>query len=144
MSRSDDRAWPLEAFGRQVDGLTVPDLTFLRAAWDGADETVRTRAWKEVRQVVADLDRTVELQDLEERLVRWAGGEALRGVYPPYGVSGIEVRSNSQLRFDALPPLMDAGASLLLGEELSQQSADALIDPWRTLSEEPSADDAES
>lgn len=134
-SHRDERAWPLESFGRQVDGLMVPDLTFLRALWEGADEEARTHAWKEVRQVVHDLARTVELRDLEERLARWAGGEALRGVYPPYGASGIEVRANSQLRFNALPPLMDAGAALLLGDDLSRESSETLIDPWRSLVE---------
>ena len=137
-------------FGDQVDRLDAGDCMAMRAAWEGDDPSRRQRAWKEVDAAIATTGRSQAMERLETGLSRW---DAMAFIGPtmfayagglPAAVSLMAAGPDGGLaRQSAVPPLLDAGAALLVRDAISDDAFEALVGPWRSISEDGDEADGE-
>ena len=132
MSRPSAGDAALASFASRVDRLTGAQLVVLCDAWAADDEARRHQAWLEVRALADATGRTEDLRALEDGLVRWAGVPARSGLMP-LSILVPSLRAEAAQRRQSLPPLLDAGAALLLRDRLSPESFAALMHPWNEL-----------
>lgn len=121
------------ALGRMGEG----DLIELRAQWEGGDVATRERAWSKVHAMLRHDPRSRDLDEARDRLATWATGSGISwgGAFTrlPMIPGGLDV---TVMRRDAVPPLVDAIAAMLMEDALNDDERETLLMPLRSVTEQ--------
>jgi len=115
------------------------DLVALRAQWEGGDVATRERAWSKVHAKLRRDPRSRDFGEARDRLTTWATGSGVSwgGAFTrlPMIPGGLDERL---LRRNAVPPLLDAIAAMLLDDLLDDDERETLLLPLRSVTEQDS------
>ncbi len=121
----------------EVDDLfaRLPNLDrgalLVLAAAHAARDPMRDRAWERARAVVAREHMEADLDDVRNRVARWATSlGAIAGQETGTGMADLLL---TDLRRTSAAAVLDAAAALLLGELLGEDDRAALLGPWRAV-----------
>jgi hypothetical protein len=119
----------LAEFLRILPHLEAADLLAISATYQQADPEAREAA-RGVASAAARKRRLMDqLAELQGSIIQWASSDMPQSA----AFAFLEVRPNqmlSDVRRQAVPPLLDAATALLLGDSLESGARDALLDPW--------------
>jgi hypothetical protein len=131
---SDGGADDLEA---QVETLLVTAgnldegaLIAMKSIWDVGDAARRQRAWSKAKPAIESRGLTEVLDGARFRLSTWTDTRSKQWMRDPTNrFEGRDVRRSS------IPPLLDALAVILAGDELDDDERQELLEPLRAVTE---------
>ncbi|HUG47016.1 MAG TPA: hypothetical protein VMP67_01245 [Candidatus Limnocylindria bacterium] len=131
--RADSEA-QVDDFFEVLAQLTVEDVFLLGQLWSEEDEATRRRAWQRAKPAI-ELARLTDLLDEARRDV----GAWMQATPSDFqGISGLLGRQadDVSVRRHAAPAVLDAVAGLLAGADLYPDETNALLRPWRAVTDD--------
>jgi hypothetical protein len=111
--------------------LDTTAIRRIRETWDAGDGNARKRAWVAVRDALKQSGREQLMDETRERVMRWQGDKPpLRGMFSALGLPKMEA-DLPQLKANAAPAVLDAGAVAIVGEFLTPEEREILEAPVR-------------
>ena len=114
----------------------MPDaeLLMLRSVWEGEDATAREEAWTMVNVALRTHRRDRMLKDARDRIAAWVNNYPPRGTFPDAtGQMSLSGMDQASVRKAAIPPMLDAIAATIAGDDLSPDDRWALLKPVEAL-----------
>lgn len=128
-------------FGR-FERMTDADMVLMRTIWEGQDPQAREEAWTIVKFAIKHHHRQDLLDGARDRVSSWVNNYAspmVRGDVPALDSgSGMDPGS---IRRAAIPPMLDAIAATIAGDELGEAQRAVLLEPLTEMGSPPAADD---
>ncbi len=119
----------IERFLARIATIEPEQARQMRVAWDAEDPEPRRTAWTVASERLRAAGRHAELDELRAAVNEWAGDKAFNFVDAVGGGSPEQIRQ--QARYQALPPVMDAGLASVAGDLLDQDQRYLLLKPMR-------------
>ena len=114
----------------RFERMTDAELIMLRSFWEGLEPTARQEAWTIVKAALRTHRLDGMLKDARDRIAAWVNNYPPRGTFPDAtGQMSLSGMDQASVRQAAIPPMLDAIAATIAGDELSQQERDALSAP---------------
>lgn len=123
----------LDAFYDELAEITSFDSHAMVAAWGAIEPAERTTAWQLVREETKSTGREDLLDEARESVLRWSRGIGLEG--SAYSLTQGDDLSSAEARNQALPPVLDAAAAVILRDRLPAEAFDVLYAPWAAAAE---------
>ncbi|CAN5523194.1 MAG: hypothetical protein H0V12_10620 [Chloroflexi bacterium] len=121
---------------RQLDAMQLGALV---EAWQAVDVGARRRAWESVRREARTARREEPLDEIRRAVSSWAT-QGYAGIQA--GVFGtLQDADRGDARAHAAAPILDAMASVLLADRLSEDELLTLRNPWDSVVGQPMAED---
>ena len=114
----------------------MPDaeLLMLRSVWEGEDATAREEAWTMVKVALRTHRRDRMLKDARDRIAACVNNYPPRGTFPDAtGQMSLSGMDQASVRKAAIPPMLDAIAATIAGDDLSPDDRWALLKPVEAL-----------
>lgn len=119
----------LAEFLRILPHLEAADLMSISATYQQADAEARETARGAASAAARKRRLMDELGELQGSIIQWASSDMPQSA----AFAFLEVRPNqvlSDVRRQAVPPLLDTATALLLGDALEANARDTLLEPW--------------
>ncbi len=118
----------LSEFLQLLPQLDAADLTAISAAYEAGDGAARDDARAAASAVARRRGLLDQLHQLQGSVIQWAGSDIPRSATFTFA----DVRPDlllGDVRRDTVPALLDAATALLLGDALTDEQHELLLDP---------------
>lgn len=134
MSTSDPSRAAIEQRFDELFSLVLrlgdADLRLIRAEWDAGDPAERGSAWNKVRDTVKKQHREDLMADARDTIARWADSlSAAQFEFGPFMTKPSGGMESPNVRREAIPPVMDAIASVVAADGLDPSEREMLSGP---------------
>lgn len=119
----------IERFLAQLVTIEPEQARQMRVAWDAEDPEPRRAVWGVATDALRAAGRAKELDELRAGVNAWAGDKAFN-IMDAVGGDSAE-RTRQEVRYRALPAVMDAGLATIAGELLDVDQRYLLLKPFR-------------
>ncbi len=119
----------IERFVAQLTTIEPEQARQMRVAWDAEDPEPRKLVWALATDGLKAQGRARELDALRAGVNEWAGDKAFNFLDVAGGDSS--ERSRQEARYQALPPVMDAGLATVAADLLDVDQRYLLMKPFR-------------
>lgn len=119
----------IERFLAQLVTIEPEQARQMRVAWDAEDPEPRKAVWGVTTDALKAAGRAKELEELRAGVNAWAGDKVFN-LMDAVGGDSTE-RTRQEARYQALPPVMDAGLAMVAADMLDVDQRYLLLKPFR-------------